>query len=457
MRPGVRAAIIAVAVILAAPARAGDMPVDRLLSLIPDAPATTRSGPVFSYVDLRAIEEAGGVAAPESEDAFAAMPREAQRHWFDAMSRVMSGPPDLLAYPAGIGRRPVTSVEALGIDWFGIDTAMTFWAPPSLVTMIAGTPDLDDPAVVGAALAARDFAVREVGGFDVWHRFEDNQMVPGLDDRLAEADFLLGRLPRAGRVAVRPGLVVHAINWPAIEAVAATAAGEAPISPAAKLSRTILDIAAETTGARLLQATALMLRDVGSADDPGIRMADLFSAPSMSQLLAAIAPLTPGPRLPLYPLAVIADMQDGEDQLAVIGLPFPDRASADAAAAVLAERLAGWRPDDAAPPLVETVSGTIETAVIDGEGIAAATLATFVAAIEGGEAEKRAVDALPGVTGGSVVIATLRYPTPPADGPVAGGAAFRAWMNGIHRSPHPDGPGRRSRVNGATAYRLTTA
>ncbi|MCB1500423.1 MAG: hypothetical protein KDK07_11655 [Bauldia sp.] len=434
MRPSVRSAIIALAVAFATPAgAAADTLLDELLVLIPDARETTRSGPVFSYVDVRAVEQAGGVATPDSEDAFADLPRDAQKQWLAAMGRVMVGPPDVLTYPAGIGRRPVTSREALGIDWFGIDAAMTFWAPPSLVTVIAGAPDFDNPAVVGAALAARGFEVREVGGFDVWHRFDDDQMMLGLDDRLAEGDFLLGNIPRAGRVAVRPEMMVHATNWPAIEAVAATNAGESPVSPAASLSRTILDIAAETTGAQLLQATALMLRDVGSADDPGIRMADLFGAPTVEQLRAAIAAPTPGPRLPLYPLAVIADMQAGGDQLAVIGLPFPDRESADTAAVVLADRLADWRPEESAPPLVETVGGGIETAVIDGEGIAAVTLATFVASIEGGEAEKRAVDALPGVSGGSVVIATLRYPMPPGDRPAAGGAAFRAWINGVHR------------------------
>ncbi len=419
---------------LAGPVAAGEAPgLLDLLPLLPDTTETIHSAPVFAYVDLVAVQRAAGIAPPASEAGFAAMPDDARQAWAAAMRRVIVGPPDLLLYPSGIGRWQATSVEALGIDWFAIDAAMTFWQPPSTVTVIAGAPGLADPAAVGAALTARGFAERQVDGFTAWHRLDDFQLALGDKDPLAEGDFLAGRIPRASRVAVGDDVVLHATNWPAIEAVAATDAGKAAPSPAAALSEELLGAVAEVTEAELLQGSAFMLRDIGVANDPTAVLGEFLTAPvaSLEALRKAIMPEVPGPQLPLYPLALVADLEDGDEQLAVLALPYPGRASAEEAAIVVAERLAAWAPKGG-PPLIDAVRGSVEHHVVDRDDIAKATFATFIASIEGGEESRKAMAAVAETTGGAAAVIVFRYPkADPADPGQAGGA-FRAFIAAIY-------------------------
>lgn len=405
-----------------------------LLPLLPDAAETTHGAPVFGYVDLQAVAEAAGLRAPDSEASFAALEEAERKTWLDAMARVAAGPPDVVTYPAGIGRRQVTSLEALGVDWFGIHSTMTFWQPPGTVTVLAGGAGFPDPAAVGRALAARDFEERKVEGFDVWHRLEDNKLAVAQKDDRAEGDFLIGAIPRASRVALGDGILVHAANWPAIEAVAATEAGLDPPSPAASLSLSLLAaIEGATGGATLLQANAFMLRDVGAAEDPGGILSEFLQAPTAEAIRKAIAPAEPGPRLPLYPLAFIADMEAGADQLAVIALPYPDRDSAEAAAIVVAERLAAWTPAGGGAPLVDQIRGRVERRVVERDDVAGATFATFIASIEAGDRERQAVAAFAKTVGGAVAIVVLRSPARDEAGtPASAGAAFRSIIAAIY-------------------------
>jgi hypothetical protein len=424
------------AAVLCEPAAAGEAPgLPALLGLLPGTSETTASAPVFGYVDLDAVAAAAGIAPPASDAAFAALDDADRGAWIDAMRRIQSGPTDLLSYPLGIGQRAAGSVEALGVNWFDIDAAMTFWQPPGTVTVIAGAPGFADPAAIGPALTARGFAERQLDGFAVWHRLDDNALALGQTDALAEGDFLAGSLPRASRVAVKDGIVVHAGNWPALGTVTATAAGKSAPSPVARLSAAILGGIGEATDARLLQATAFMLRDIGSAEDPGGIFSQFITSPSfdLEGLRKAIGPAVPGPRLPLYPLALLADMQAGADQVAVIALPFPDPEAAAEAATVLAERLAAWSPGEGTAPLLEQVRGTIETWVVERDDVAGATFATFIASIAAGEEERKAVSALSDTAGGAVAIVAVRYPMAGDGDSTHAGAVYRTWMAGIYR------------------------
>ena len=143
--------------------------------------------------------------------------------------------------------------------------------------------------------------------------------------------------------------------------------------------------------------------------------------------------MAPGPRLPLYPLAFIADMQDGTDQLAVIALPYPDRESAEAAASVVAERLAVWAPGSGGAPMVDQIHGRVEHRVVERDDIAGATFATFIAAIEAGDREREAVAAFAKTVGGAVAIVVVRAPMQDESGaPIIAGAAFRAFVSAIY-------------------------
>lgn len=420
---------------LAAPASADDAAglfFPGLVNLLPDTPETSHSVPVFGYLDLKALAKASGLRVPASEDEYRTFSKAERLAWSEAMRRVSVGPADVIAYPVLIGPRVSSAHDALGIDWFGIEAAITFWQPPSIVTAIVGEPEFADPEKMDAALSARGFERDGFDGFAVWHKLDDNALALGDKDPLTSGDFLMGRIPRASRIAVTDGMVVHTTNWPALRAVTSTVSGAMPASPVARLSMMLRETAEATTDAALLQATAFMLRDIGAAQDPATALSHLLGGPGMDvdAIRKAIAPPESGPRLPLYPMALLADMQAGQDQFAVIALPYPDKASAVAAAEVVAERLATWTPRPDGLSLLEQIGGSVESHVVERDDIAGATFATFIASLEAGVEERSAVEALADLSGGAVAVIVVRYPVTEAK-PGAAGAAFRAFVGGV--------------------------
>jgi hypothetical protein len=438
MRAARSAFFAIVALLAAAGARAGaeDTGLDALLGLIPESPLTYDAAPVFGYVDLRAVERAAGVAAPASEAAFAAMAPAERQAWAAAYHRVVAGPEALRNFGQVIEQDKATVRKSLGFDWFSVDRAFGFWAPPLGVTVLAGEPALTGKADFDKALTRRGFARRAVKGVTVWHRLDDDVTALGLKDDFAAGDVLLGRIPRSERIAVLPGAVVAARNWPDVTAVLATRTGKPAPSAAATLVKAMLADLAPAEAAAIVQAAAFTLPQLGGDKGMADVLTDLFGPSGATDIDSLKARLeASGSALPAYPLALFLDLETGGDQVAMIALPYADRAAAEKAAAAIAGRLAAWTPKGMSEPMIQATGGVIETRVIDDPQLAAGVAGTFLSlAASGGKppsaAARKAAEAL---QGGAVALVAVRRPAAAAGAGDRPGWVFARWLEAIYR------------------------
>ena len=388
---------------------------DALLGLIPESPLTYDAAPLFGYVDLRAVERAAGVPSPASEAALEALGEDEKRAWAAAYQRVVAGPEVLRAFGQAMQQEKASVKRSLGFDWFAVDRAFGFWAPPHAITVLAGDPALTAGADFGKALKRRGFADRTVRGVTVWHRLEDDATALGLKDEYAAGDVLLGRIPRSQRIAVLPGAVVSARTWPDVTAVLATAAGKPAPSVGATLMRTVLADIDAGEGAAIVQAAAFTLPQLGgvrSLDDVLTRFLGPGGVTDIDSLKARLP--DGGAVLPPYPVALFLDVDASGEQVSVMALPYGDRPAAEAAAAAVAARLAAWVPKGATEPVIAATGGTVETKVVDDQKVAAGVASTFLSlGATGGKppspAARRAAEAL---KGGAVALITVRRPAP---------------------------------------------
>lgn len=428
---------------------AAEQPILDLVALLPEDPTTYRSVPLFSYVDFRAVEAAAGVPTPETEASFAALPEAERMPWYDGLKRIVIGPRSVVEYAARVGMHEKTSYDATGPDWFMVDRAMAVWqAPPHSLTILGGNEDMTDPEAFDFVLPQRGFANEDIDGVSVWSRFGDNAVAMALKDSAIEGDIFDDGLMTSLRLAVLPGRLIASRTWPDLRAILGVATGATAPAAAADLLRPMIEALAAVEGGEgpLVQAMAFTLVDVGLAGGPSL-VEGLFTEDGAIDLGALAGsgalPTAGGPGLPAYPLVLFADIAAGKDQVNVIALPFADRATAESAASVLAERLRTWQPGKFKQPVLEVVGGEVSTAVVDDPRVAPAAAATFIGVTLAVAAEAEGAPdgaaAEPNVTipevppGGAVALVAIRYPLPASGSRDRPSAFFSIALQAIYQ------------------------
>jgi hypothetical protein len=210
-----------------------------------------------------------------------------------------------------------------------------------------------DEEAIGSALSAREFEQTEVNGLPVWHRFED-AAINVMEREMA--DPFGGDLGSAARIAILPGYLANSRYWNMTEAITATFQGSQDALADNPNYRALAEAITEQDGL-LIQAMFFNLADVGMvAGDPlAIMEGEAGDDPAEGY----------GPLMP-FALAVLADRQEGQDQVHLIGLVYPDHASAEAAAQELARRISVFgfpqRPDEV---IVEQFGAQVTASVYD--------------------------------------------------------------------------------------------
>ncbi|MEW5825573.1 MAG: hypothetical protein AB1778_01970 [Candidatus Bipolaricaulota bacterium] len=302
------------------------------------------------------------------------------------LNRVVAGPEAINYLSSGTGQMP----DVVGFEWLvDVDSSLEFGDPPDLGLLLGG--DFDAEAI-GRALQGRNFALEEIQGVPVWHRLGDREI--SLQDR-NPADPFGGHLGAAARIALLPRMIANARSWPFIEAILAAGTGELP-SLAEDVGYRALATAVSEPEGMLIQA----LLFTGAS----LRVTDV---PELSGDLA----LEPIDGLPWYSHAILADRQEGDDQVHLIGLVCSDRVTAQTASFVLSGRLEAFHPPDQPEQvLAERYGATTRASVIEFPE-----------------------DNL------AIALVEVRYPVPAdRDDPDTGfyatlGPLFRAWVNAILR------------------------
>ncbi|MDD5265220.1 MAG: hypothetical protein PHU43_10370, partial [Candidatus Bipolaricaulis sp.] len=236
------------------------------------------------------------------------------------------------------------------------------------------------------------FSLSTVNGVPVWHRFADGTISLAARDTV---DPFGGHLGAASRVVLLPEMLANARSWPVVEAIISAAQGVQSSLADDPGYRALAEVISQPDGP-LVQALFFTGTAFRLAGDPG----QTASEPAVD-----FAPL------PAFSLAVLADRQEGNDQVHLIGLICTDLPTAQTAAQVLATRVEAFhlpdRPDDG---LVEQFGATVSFSAVE-----------------------RPQDSL------AIAVVEVRYPLPsPRTDPETGhfntgGLLYRAWVRAIMR------------------------
>lgn len=251
------------------------------------------------------------------------------------MSRIVTGPQALNYVFSNAGKMK----DAVGFEWLlDVDRSLEFGDPPQIGLLLGGG---FDAGTIGVALQARGFEVAEVEGSSVWHRFDD--LAISLEARDL-ADPFGGHIGASARVALLPNTLANTRTWQGIEMIVRAAQGIHPSLGDDPRYRALTGAISENEGL-LIQAlffSGIALRFGGNPMD------------------AVEGQSVDGEPLPDYSAAVLADRQEGDDQVHLIGLACADVPTAQTAARVLLKRVKAFSlPDQPGELLSDRFGATV--------------------------------------------------------------------------------------------------
>lgn len=322
-------------------AQAPEHPLAQMLAAVPGS-AAALDGSFISYVDYRAVFSQRGGSFPTDLDEFNQMlsSEGGRKIWATNLWRIASG---MLGWIQNFTQTYPEAQALFGFEWFDVDQSLQFGVVPAVGNVLRGE---FDPDRVRAAFAKRDFESQQIAGVETlcWAEGCDQGLAIDLRSRNPANPFG-GDFGRREPVALLPGILLHS---PAIETLTGmiqAAAGAAPSLLANPDYAAIADLVGVdgATDADLIQIQ--IYRQESIAD---------FSVPELPDG-------APGP-LPPYSVAALADLQDGDTQIALVALVYDDAAVAELAAHELAARVASFHAADEIadaqiefdPPLVFT-------------------------------------------------------------------------------------------------------
>ncbi len=355
-----------------------------LLADLHQVPTAAGDG-LVSWVDLRAVADARpGAAHPTAIDEVPAgldAQDPAMGLWLAAMRGIASGSGDLLR---GLLESGADWPAVMGFDPLAIDRDLAFGVPPSDGIVVAGT---FDPDAIAAALGARGFTSQPAGGHTLWCGSAGCDGMR-LDLRNREpADPFGGRLGRQQPLAVSRGDLLSSADEATVRAMLDAGSGAGPsLADDLRWSAAVGALGAEGL---LIQATFVPASQLTL--DPATVLLGDPSAESLDAWLEGLR--AAGFRaMPPATLLAIGDAATADEQVVTLALTYPTLEDAQAAAAVLPERLTQMSSVRTLRPWSEVLAerGVTEvtaaaSATASGEGVATLTLRAPLASAEPGD------------------------------------------------------------------------
>lgn len=320
--------------LLALPAAAQDEsdthPLFEMMAAVPRSVSGVE-GVTISYADYEALSTSReGLPQIASAAEFEAMSDEERSIWLTNFRRLNSGPSDLFAYFNFV----LTDLPRLGgFSFFDIDRALLFGQPLEIGNVLAGT---FDPEAVTAAFSAWGFAPTEIGGLPAVCHAEGCE--EGTQHDLVgrePGNPFGGSLGRREPLVILPDLLLNSPVIEVAESMVAAYQGEQP---------SILDNVAYRTAAEAMTSRegeliqAQFINPLSLGIDPALLMMNEEAAEVAREVVAEYG------ELPSYELAVLADRQEGDQQVSLVVLVYRTEAAAQEAAQELASRLASFTP-----------------------------------------------------------------------------------------------------------------
>lgn len=261
-----------------------------------------------------------------------------------------------LAFPAGFDQDylflnvPEEGLQkAMGFGLDGIDQMGGWGSLPDVHVILRG------PGFGGAdaALEARGFDLREIGGVPVRHRQDDF----AIDLQRRDEDPFSGAIGGSARFALRDGEILFARSWPGVEAMLA----EGPRLTDDAAAAAILGAADEGAGSLVqIYFPEEMPRRAGLADA-------ILGANAVPEAVANLERHVTGPDalpgVPPYERWAMVGHQDGRRMTGTLALVYRDAADAEAALARIAAMIPVVDSVVARKPLAEVLPYEMEAGV----------------------------------------------------------------------------------------------
>lgn len=237
------------------------------------------------------------------------------------LARITAGPRALSYVLGSVGEM----TDAVGFEWLvDVDRSLEFGDAPDFGVLLGGE---FDTTLVSSALEGRGFELAEIEEVQVWHRFDDLSLSLAARNL---ADPFGGDLGAAARIALLPDTLANTRTWHLIEAIIGASQG-ARLSLADDPAYWALAEAISEPGGLLLQAlffSEAALKTLGDMMETGQQAIESDAS------------------LPKFSVAVLADRQEGDEQVHLIGLAYGDESTAQSAADVLAKRVEQFHQPD---------------------------------------------------------------------------------------------------------------
>lgn len=272
---------------------------------------------------------------------------------FSLESPVLYGPGERILATALFGATGIDPVT--GVDFSKADSVLVIGDPPSELTVLAGQPGFLD--AVPAALIARGFETKAVGGLPVFAKGEDY----AIDlSATREADPLGRGMAKSQRLALGEDFMLRTTGWDEMTAATASLAEKKPAPETRLWLETINALNAACGDCWLNAATGWHTRafvgpgiDVTIMLDPDKLAERLETARSVGEL-----------RLPPFPRALLALSQDDNAVNVQIALPYVDADLAQLAADKIAADLIYFPGVPASPTITIEQTGDFAVAVL---------------------------------------------------------------------------------------------
>jgi hypothetical protein len=330
-------------------------PLLAMLGMVPDNELVQGQGwAAVRYADFQALYTAEGVEDMRANQGTQALLDNVPLPGM--LSRLMAAPQALQYVFAQSAQMP----QVVGFEWIAsVDRSLEYGVPPQTPLILGGTFDAN---AISSALSARGFEETDVSSVPVWSRFDDGAI--SVKD-VEPADPFGGQLGKAARIAILPGYLANSAYWDATKGIIAAAQGDQPSLADNPNYRALTDAITAPDGL-LLQALFFDMADIGALPaDPAAMMAGQGQDPTADY----------GPLMP-YALAVLADRQEGQDQVHLIGLVYPDAAAAASAADEVARRITAFTLPQKTDTLVDQYGAQVSSRVYtsDATGLAVAVV-----------------------------------------------------------------------------------
>lgn len=379
-----------------------------LLERVPDIESIRSLHPVFSYVDVDALEHIHAYADPFEDGTVAPQIGTELARRSQIISRLVLNP---LQPPPFVPEDTARRLAAMREDAksglkaaFAIDRAFVVgwrWTRESaykpkeaLLVGYAGGPEVTNVGVLGEALTARGFEHDTASGRAIWKRSgegssESARFDPAQSFGGEDFDFLGRILSGGSEVTISGELLLKSAVPGALDALLGLQHRQAPSLARNPDVRALVHALTDKDHLDATLVQSWIYDSVLTLDHVALNVIGPYTSKEQRRAFTEQLRASLGPALPRYRWVATAELQEGDEELVVLALTYNDLNAAEQAAEVVAQRIIAPKALGNESPLAAVGDFTVESHVAIAD---AGDIATTVVVLRRSYAAGREID-----------------------------------------------------------------